>query len=169
MHRSALRRCRRWEQPSCCRVFSLLKSWRFGLGFLAFVVAGSLLLLAWMRQREREESNRLFQALARADAEFVQRLNLPHSAKLAGDLEQLLGMRIEFVPPGTAKAGSEDVVVVGLDDKHDMVFTRAPVASKLSLRDAATRNAFIAFWVVSGLLGWIFDATRTPTQARQPT
>jgi signal transduction histidine kinase len=149
------------SQPSCWRVLSLFKSWRFGLGFLAFVVAGSLLLLAWMRQREREESSRLFHALAQADAEFVRRLNLPRSAKLAGDLEQLLGMRIEFVAPGTLKAGSEDVVVAALDDKHDMVFTRAPVASKLSLRDAATRNAFIAFWVVSGLLGWIFARERT--------
>ena len=142
-------------------MLSLFKSWRFGLGFLAFVVAGSLLLLAWMRQREREESSRLFHALAQADAEFVRRLNLPRSAKLAGDLEQLLGMRIEFVPPGTLKAGSEDVVVAALDDKHDMVFTRAPVTSKLSLRDAATRNAFIVFWLASGLLGWIFARERT--------
>ena len=66
-------------------MFSLLKSWRFGLGFLAFVVAGSLLLLAWMRQREREESNRLFQALARADAEFVQLVTQESTLEMSGE------------------------------------------------------------------------------------
>ncbi len=132
----------------------------FGLGFLAFVVAGSLLLLAWLRQREREESNRLFHALAQADAEFVRRMNLPRSEKLAGDLEQLLGMQIKFGDAGKGVANGDDTLVVRLDDKNDMIFTRKPVASQLSLRDAATRNAFIAFWFVSGLVGWLLARER---------
>lgn len=139
---------------------SLLKSWRFGLGFLTFVVAGSLLLLAWLRQREREESNRLFHALAQADAEFVRRMNLPRSEKLAGDLEQLLGMQIKFSDAGKGLVNGDDTLVVRLDDKNDMVFTRMPVASQLSLRDPATRNAFIAFWLVSGLVGWLLARER---------
>jgi signal transduction histidine kinase len=141
-------------------VSSLFKSWRFGLGFLAFVVAGSLLLLAWLRQREREESNRLFHALAQADAEFVRRMNLPRSEKLAGDLEQLLGMRIAFRDAGKGVAKGDDTLVVRLDDKNDMIFTRKPVASQLSLRDPATRNAFIAFWLVSGIVGWLLARER---------
>lgn len=131
-----------------------------GLGFLAFIIAGSLLLLAWLRQREREESNRLFQALAQADAEFVRRMNLPRSGKLARDLEQLLGMQIEFHDAGTAPADSEDRLTIRLDEKHDMVFTRAPVVSSLSLRDPATLNAFITFWLVSGLIGWLLVRER---------
>lgn len=132
----------------------------FGLGFLAFVIVGSLLLLAWLRQREREDSNRLFHALAQADAEFVLRMNLPRSEKLAGDLEQLLGMRIEFREAGKGVAKDDDTLVVTLDDKNDMIFTRRPVASQLSLRDPATRNAFIAFWLVSGLVGWLLARER---------
>jgi signal transduction histidine kinase len=132
----------------------------FGLGFLAFVVLGSLLLLAWLRQREREESNRLFHALAQADAEFVRRMNLPRSEKLAGDLEQLLGMQIEFREAGKGVVKDDDTLVVRLDEKNDMIFTRKPVASQLSLRDPATRNAFIAFWLVSGLVGWLLARER---------
>lgn len=132
----------------------------FGLGFVAFVVAGSLLLLAWLRQRELEESNRLFQALAQADADFVRRLNLPRSEKLARDLEQLLGMRIQFVPAGQGATLGPDSLAIRLDDKHDMIFTRAPVVSSLSLRDPATRNAFIAFWLVSALVGWLLARER---------
>lgn len=139
----------------------LPKSWRFGLGYLAFVIAGSLLLLAWLRQREREESGRLFQALAQADAEFVRRMNLPRSEKLAGDLAQLLGMRIEFSEAGQGIATSDDTLVIRLDEKNDMIFTRPPVASQLSLRDAATRNAFLAFWLVAALVGWLLARERS--------
>ena len=131
-----------------------------GLGFLAFIIAGSLLLLAWLRQREREESNRLFQALAQADAEFVRRMNLPRSGKLAHDLEQLLGMQIEFRDAGTAPVDTEDRLTIRLDEKYDMIFTRRPVVSSLSLRDPATRNAFIAFWFISGLVGWLLVRER---------
>jgi len=139
----------------------LPKSWRFGLGYLAFVIAGSLLLLAWLRQREREESSRLFQALAQADAEFVRRMNLPRSEKLAGDLAQLLGMRIEFTEAGQGTAMNDDTLVIRLDAKNDMIFTRPPVASQLSLRDAATRNAFLAFWLVAALVGWLLARERS--------
>ena len=137
----------------------MIKSWRFGLGFLAFIVAGSLLLLTWLRQRERDESNRLFQALVQADAEFVRRMNLPRSEKLAKDLEQLLGMQIEFREPGKLLE-SENTVSIRLDGKNDMIFTRKPVASSLSMRDPATRNAFISFWLVSGLMGWLLARER---------
>lgn len=132
----------------------------FGLGFLAFVVVGSLLLLALLRQREQEESARLFHALAQADADFVRRLNLPRSEKLAGDLEQLLGMRIEFRPAGGPLESDDNRVVIRLDGKHDMIFTRAAPPSSLSLRDPATRNAFSAFWLASALAGWLLARER---------
>ncbi|MBL9178085.1 MAG: hypothetical protein JNM65_08475 [Verrucomicrobiaceae bacterium] len=139
---------------------SLLKSWRFGLGFLAFVVAGSLLLLAWLWQRERGESNRLFQALAEADADFVRRMNLPRSVKLADDLEQLLGVQIEFREAGGTAPADENTLAIRLDDRSDMIFTRKPVASQLSLRDPATRNALIVFWLASALMGWLLARER---------
>ncbi|MFM7606107.1 MAG: sensor histidine kinase [Prosthecobacter sp.] len=138
----------------------LTKSWRFGLGYLSVVIAGSLLLLAWLRQREREESGRLFHALAQADAEFVRRMNLPRSEKLAGDLAQLLGMQIEFTGAGQGSSSNDDTLVIRLDEKNDMIFTRPPVASRLSLRDAATRNAFLAFWLLAAIVGWLLARER---------
>lgn len=150
-----------------------------GLGFLAFIIAGSLLLLAWLRQREREESNRLFMALAKADAEFVRRMNLPRSEKLAKDLKELLGVSIvfldrsdmspavEYLLQSEIKRGKvEDLnarqqsVVVELDGHHYMEFFRATPASALSLRDPATRNAFITFWLISALVGWLLVRER---------
>jgi signal transduction histidine kinase len=142
-------------------VFSLLKSWRFGLGYLAFVMVGSLLLLAWLRQREQEESSRLFQTLAQADAEFVRRMNLPRSQKLARDLAQLLGMRIEFRGAGRGLNTNEDTLVIRLDEKNDMIFTRPPIGTQLSLRDPATRNALLTFWLVAGLIGWLLARERS--------
>lgn len=139
---------------------SLLKSWRFGLGYLAVVVIGSLLLLAWLREREREESIRLFQALAQADAEFVRGMNLPRSEKLATDLQRLLGMKIEFHEAGKAPTGHADSLVIRLDDKNDMVFRRTPSPSSLSLRDPATRNAFAVFWLLAGFVGWLLARER---------
>lgn len=132
----------------------------FGLGFLAFVVAGSLLLLAWLRQREREESGRLFHALAQADAEFVRQMNLPRSERLARDLERLLGEHIEFRDAGTTTASNDDTVVIRLDEKNDMIFARKPASSQLTLKDPATRNAFITFWLVSALVGWMLARER---------
>jgi signal transduction histidine kinase len=139
---------------------SLLKFWRFGLGFLAFVVAGSLLLLAWLRQREVEESQRLFQALAQADADFVRQMNLPRSERLACDLERLIGEHIEFREAGTTTAADENTVIIRLDDKHDMIFIRKPALSQLSLRDPSTRNALVVFWLVSALVGWALARER---------
>ncbi len=88
-------------------------------------------------------------------------MNLPRSEKLAGDLAQLLGMKIEFCEAGQGIAASEDTLVIRLDEKNDMIFTRQPVASQLSLRDPATRNAFLAFWLVAGLIGWLLARERS--------
>ena len=41
-----------------------------------------------------------------------------------------------------------------------MVFIRAQPSSSLSLRDPATRNAFLAFWVASALVGWLLARER---------
>ncbi len=150
-----------------------------GLGFLAFIIAGSLLLLAWLRQREREESNRLFQALARANAESVRHMNLPRSEKLARSLKELLGVSIVFLDRETMmpvveemiqaeiKRGRVDdlndhqqTVVVELDGHHYMRFFRNTPASSLSLRDPATLNAFLTFWLISGLMGWLLVRER---------
>ncbi|HYF37844.1 MAG TPA: ATP-binding protein [Prosthecobacter sp.] len=152
---------------------------RFGVAFVLFVVAGSSLLLAWLRHQQEQESQSVFATLARTDADFVQRLNLPRSGKLAHDLQQLLGMRIHFrdsagavdpplpgnlapllshSPPHRAVytlPGQQQAIILRLDDRHDMIFIRDAATPALSLLHPATRNALLAFWLLSAALGWV--------------
>ncbi|GEP41743.1 ATP-binding protein [Brevifollis gellanilyticus] len=151
---------------------------RFVVVFAAFVAAGSLLLLAWLRHQQQAESENVFRTLARSDASFVQRLNLPRSAKLAGDLGQLLQMQIHFrdangvlEPAMDDKAstplkslpldevrelpGGWQALVLKLDARHDMLFLRKSPEVTLSLLHPATRNALLAFWLLSAALGWV--------------
>lgn len=161
-------------------MLSPFKSWRFGLGYLAFVVAGSLLLLAWLAYREEQESVRLFKALAKSQAEFVRQMRLPRSARLALDLERLSGVTVYFrtgelvdgvkfhllseAPAGDALIDlpkGRQALIVRLDDKDDMIFVRHPQGSNLSMDDPATRNAFLAFWAMSAVVGWLLARERS--------
>jgi hypothetical protein len=151
---------------------------RFVLVFVTFVAAGSLLLLAWLRYQQQAEEERIFLRLAHTDADFVQRLNLPRSAKLAEDLQQLLSMSLYFrdaeghFEPALqvdkirwlkdrphnevlSLKNEEKALILRLDARHDMIFIRAGSEAALSLLHPATRNALIAFWVLSAALGWI--------------
>jgi signal transduction histidine kinase len=142
------------------------------------VVAGSLLLLAWLRHQQQAEHGRVFLALAQADADFVQRMNLPRSAKLADDLGKLLRMQIHFrdesgllepalteneslplktLPMGIVHelSGQWQALVLKLDERHDMIFIRRTPEVTLSLWHLATRNALLAFWLLSAALGWV--------------
>ena len=146
---------------------------RFGIAFLVFVVAGSLLLLAWFGHQEREQSARLFVALARADADFIRELKLPRSEKLADDLGRLLKMEVFFrdrdgrLMPTTAHAlpvaGSNDGVVklaggrealaVRLDNAHDVIFVRSS-ATGPSITQPGTLGALAVFWLLSLAPAW---------------
>jgi len=151
---------------------------RFVVVFAAFVVAGSLFLLGWLRFQQQAENERVFLTLAQADADFVQRLNLPRSAKLAEDLGQLLRMQIHFrdaqgameptlaareaaplkaLPLGAVHELSHQwqALVLKLDGRHDMIFIRKTPEATLSLWHPATRNALLAFWLLSAALGWV--------------
>ena len=151
---------------------------RLGGVFLLFVIAGSLLLVIWLGKQQQAEAERVFLRLAHTDADFVQRLNLPRSAKLAEDLQQLLRMNIYFrdeagrfepaltgdfiqvlkeVPRNEVRdlEGGQQVLILRLDARHDMVFLRSAPEATLSLWNPATRNALLAFWLISAALGWV--------------
>lgn len=144
----------------------------------AFVIVGSLLLLGWLRHQQQAEQERVFTALAGADAEFVRQQNLPRSAKLAADLGQLLGLQIHFMdsqghlePAVEAVAAAPlktlpqakvrrladgwEALRLRLDARHDMIFLRRAPEVALSLWHPATRNALLAFWLLSGAVAWI--------------
>lgn len=149
------------------------------LGFLAFVMLGSLLLLAWLRYREELESRRLFAAFAKSQADFVREMHLPRSPKLASDLARLSGVGVQFREgnridgafvqilsdaPADGQLISlpkgREALILRLDEKEDIIFVRRHPGSSLSLDDPATRNVFLAFWVVSGFVGWFLVRER---------
>lgn len=161
---------RRWHQSLAAR---------YGAVILLFVALGSLLLLAWLRHQQLEEARRLFVTVAQNDADFVRRLNLPRSAKLAEDLRQLLRMDIHFRPlkgavePALTSAdaglllprragmetiplpGGREALILILDLQHDMIFIRDVPQMTLTLWHTATRNALIAFWLFSAFFAWV--------------
>lgn len=152
---------------------------RMGLVFFAFAIAGSLLLLAWFAHQERRNSERVFLALAQADADFIRQMNLPRSEKLALDLSRLLKMLVFFrepegrmVPPAdhefldqlknvpaAAKAvllrDGRTATAIRIDAEHDVIFVRLPdVTPASSLARPATMIALGAFWLLSLGLAW---------------
>lgn len=154
---------------------------RHGLVMLAFVALGSLLLLGWLRARQADEAQRLFLSVTQNDTDFVRRLNLPRSPKLAADLKQLLRMDIHFREKGpagrttpplpekletTLTGGKADgrlialsdgreAVIYPLDETHDMIFLNRPQEATLSPWHPATRVALLAFWLFSAFFAWI--------------
>jgi len=134
----------------------------FGLGFGLFVAVGSLGLVWWLGQRQQEEERRVFEKLARQNAELVRQMNLPRSTKLARDLEQLTEMKVAFRPAAadTPESWEGGSLILLLDGADEMIFTPAKPLAALSLADPATRNALLIFWSVSGIVGWLFARER---------
>jgi signal transduction histidine kinase len=153
---------------------------RYGVVMILFVAAGSLLLLTWLRYQQQEEASRVFITLAKNDVDFVRRMNLPRSAKLATDLRQLLRMDIHFrnkagqsepelqgaeSPMLAAQNTGTEVIqlptgrqalILPLDDQYDMTFIRGTPEVTLSLWHPKTRYALLAFWLFSAIFAWIF-------------
>lgn len=153
---------------------------RYGVVMIIFVAAGSLLLLTWLRYQQQEEARRVFITLAKNDVDFVRRMNLPRSAKLATDLRQLLRMDIHFrnqtgqSEPDLQSAESETLgtqktslevtqlptgrqaLILRLDDQYDMIFIRETPEMTLSLWHPKTRYALLTFWLFSAIFAWIF-------------
>ena len=161
---------RRWHQSLAAR---------YGVVMVVFVAMGSLLLLAWLRYQQQEETQRLFVTVAQNDVDFVKRLNLPRSPKLAEDLSLLLRLNIHFrnrfdqAGPGLRREEARalmdaptaqevlqlptgrQALVLALDEQHDMIFIREAPALTLSLWHPATRYSLIAFWLFSALFAWV--------------
>lgn len=161
---------RRWHQSLAAR---------YGVVMVGFVAVGSLLLVASLRHQQEEEARRVFVTVSQNDVDFVKRLNLPRSARLAADLRHLLRMDIHFrnragetepaLPPEEEKelsqvtAGTKiiyltsgrEALVLPLDDAHEMLFIREPATMMLSLWHPATLYALVAFWLFSAVFAWV--------------
>ncbi len=149
--------------------------------FSLFVVAGSLALAGWLQAAARWESEAVFTALARTNADFVRTAHLPESEQMMGYLGRLLNMRAflvrdggEITPIPEGKLGAvrgalgsvrpEDGIV-RLGGKFEAIAASVEGNLRLILvRPAEPALAFVsrretalvlgAFWFLSVALAW---------------
>ena len=74
-------------------------SLQLAVPFALFVVLGSSGLAWWLHRSAREESRRVFEAEARANAEFIRQTRLPVSERTAESLSRVLGVQVAFLRP----------------------------------------------------------------------
>ena len=147
-----------------------------------FVLACSLALLAVFNHRVAREESAEFEALARANAAFLNRTPLPHSDKMAAQLGEVMGARVFFLqdgllvgrpgdkgdarlhqikPDGRAHALPDGLLVVGhqLRRGSRVCFVRqageAAGASSLAMLERSDTWATLGiFWLLSFALAW---------------
>jgi signal transduction histidine kinase len=153
---------------------------RIALPFLLFVVAGSIVLCAWLYTSARRDSRNLFGVLARTNADFIRTSKLPASERMAFELSRILDVQVYFrsaegaiIPEfaGNAAATRESIdritpamgvveleppyegIVTPIDATHDLILIRAVRDSALLLRPA-TMIVLASFWTLSLVLAW---------------
>ncbi len=163
---------------SCMMSFSGL-SWRIGLPYGALVLAGSILLMVVMAAQLRREDEERFERLARTNADFIARMQLPASARMAANLTSVTGVEVLFrqqnklLPEESTKVpatevlalpsdgscrrlGEHEVAILPLEGNPgtDLVMIRP--AERLWTTFLQPRSFLVlsAFWLFAILLGW---------------
>ena len=157
-----------------------------------FVLVGSVALLALFQQRVRHEEAAAFEALARANAAFLDRTPLPQSDQMAQQLGEVMGARVFFWHSATSsivgKPGdSVDTRIMKLpadgrvhlmpDGREWMVglvfrgssrvfFLRPAVGAGLLMPAGEHWLVLALFWALSCLLAW-WRARRVVRPLRQ--
>src|SRR5438128_217048 len=124
--------------------------------FALFVVLGSSGLAWWLHHSAREESRRVFEAEARANAEFIRQTRLPTSERTAESLSRVLGVQFAFLgPKGESvplladSARNLESVIVPLADGWRLGLFR-PVEPRLAgLLRPRTLAVLGVFWALS--------------------
>lgn len=75
---------------------------RLALPIVGFVVAGSLALVWWLGREAERVSRETFASMARTNADFIRKENLPLSDRTAAALSEVLGVGVYFASAGTA-------------------------------------------------------------------
>lgn len=153
--------------------------WRIALPFAGFVLAGSLVLVALTWWSVREDERRDFAVLARTNAEFLSRMTLPPSERMASQLGEVLNVWVYFrhrdtglltpepahpalkqdlsrMLPADGEArniGPLEAVAVPIGDLRDLVFVRPEVPLPAILRHPRTLAGLGAFWFLALGLG----------------
>ncbi|MCX6846817.1 MAG: hypothetical protein NTU84_09725, partial [Verrucomicrobia bacterium] len=86
------------NQPSVVRGKSLVFWFAAGMG--VFFLLGSIVLVAVFHRMTQVEEAVAFQALGRANANFLDQTPLPQSDRMAAQLGQIMGARVRFSKSG---------------------------------------------------------------------
>lgn len=156
-------------------------SWRISLPFAAFVLAGSILLVALQWWNIRQDERQDFARLAQTNAEFLRRMTLPSSERMASQLGEVLRVEVYFrhrdtglttppmadpslqealarrLPPDgmSHEIGSLDAVAVPLDDMRDLVLAKPSPPLYATLRHPRTLALLATFWLFALAFGWV--------------
>jgi signal transduction histidine kinase len=149
-----------WIWMSSRRPHSL--SLQLAVPFALFVVLGSSGLAWWLHRSAREESRRVFESEARANAEFIRQTRLPVSERTAESLSRVLGVQVAFfrpsgeaMPPVVERAPKMESFVVPLDGEWRLGLFR-PVEPRLAaLLRPRTLVVLGVFWGLSFALAWV--------------
>jgi signal transduction histidine kinase len=154
-------------------------AWRIGFPFAFVVLAGSVGLVMLMAWHLAGEERSRFENLARTNADFIDRTNLPASERLAEDLQQVIGSRVLFrrgeqltpaPPPELDRlrnraelpadrrarvVGDLEIVAVPLAADHDLVLARPAAAAWRTAWQLHTFAVLGAFWLLALLVAWL--------------
>lgn len=156
--------------------------WRIGLPFALFVLAGSVALLTWMGWIVTLEGREQLESLAKTNADFINRVQLPASDRMARQLHEVLGVWVFFREPAaqrwtpplnaallTTQLGLErlpadgrchlvstvEAVAVPLAPGEELLLARPAFSFVQGLRHPRTLGVVGAFLVSSFLVGWL--------------
>jgi signal transduction histidine kinase len=154
-------------------------SWRIGLPFALFVLAGSVALVVLIGLNLANDERVRFEQLARTNADFINRVKLPPSPRMSQELTQVLGVSVFFrkdhvltpeplwlvsmykVPglPADGKChvlGTLEAVIVPLDSGYELVLVR----HNFLFRSAASWVRPVLpvlglFWLLALFVAWL--------------
>src|SRR5436190_5914444 len=108
-------------------------SWRIGLPFALFVLAGSValvLIIGWNMARDERAR---FEQLAHTNADFINHMKLPPSPRMSQELTQVLGVSVFFrkdhvlTPEAISLVNMDEVPNLPADGKCHVLGTREAV------------------------------------------
>jgi signal transduction histidine kinase len=154
--------------------------WRIALPFAGFVLAGSIVLVALTWWSVREDERRDFSTLAQTNAEFLRKMVLPPSERMASQLGEVLNVEVHFrhrdtglltpepshpslrqdlsaLLPSDSQChgiGDLEAVAVPIGDLRDLVLVRPELPLPAALRHPRTLAVLGVFWLLALVFGW---------------
>lgn len=155
--------------------------WRIGLPFAAFILAGSVLLVAWTWWSIEDDERVAFEKLAESNARFIQHMRLPASDRMARQLTEVLGVGVSFrtggiftpplgdrvTPDAVAQfvhqaadsrfhlMGGWETVIAPLENGTDLVLSRRHQGAHVALMHPRIFIVVGAFWVLAFFVAWL--------------